>query len=171
MNSAPIYIRYVEFKDAELVLDWENNQENWAVSENDSPYSIYDVLVLIGELQDIRKVNQARWMICLSGSNKAIGNVDLTEIEFDKHESTVGILIADVIQRNKGYASLALELIERQAEELEINKLNCSIHSDNTASISLFEKNGFIKIGKLEKPAVKDGQNIDVLLFEKWLKK
>lgn len=171
MNSAPIYIRYIEFKDAEQVLDWENNQENWAVSENDSPYSIYDVLVLIGELQDIKKVNQARWMICLSSSDEAIGNIDLTEIEFNKHESTVGILIADELQRNKGYASLALQMIERQAEELEIIKLKCSIHSDNTASVSLFEKNGFIKVGKLNEPTVKNGQNIDVLLFEKWLKK
>ena len=171
MSSTSVFLRYVDTQDASLILDWENNQDNWAVSENDSAYSIYDILVLIEELQDIQKARQARWMICLPNSNDAIGNVDLTEIEFENKESTVGILIANDLHRKQGYASKALELVEKKAQELNLIKLKCTIHSDNEASIGLFEKNGFNKIGKLEESSLKNGQNIDVLLFEKWLEK
>ena len=171
MSDYSIYLRYIQTQDAALVLDWENNQENWAVSENDSPYSIYDILVLIGELQDIQRAKQARWMICSDLNNQAIGNVDLTEIDFENKVATVGILIAEKELRNKGYASQALVLIEKEANKLKIDKLTCSIHADNLASISLFLKNGFEKIGKQDAPDLKNDQYIDVILFEKWLKK
>ena len=53
MIKDEIYIRPVNHADAELILDWENNEENWSVSENDSPYSIGDIIVLIGELKNV----------------------------------------------------------------------------------------------------------------------
>ncbi len=171
MSDSSIFLRYIEAKDAKQVLDWENNEENWAVSENDSPYSIYDILVLIEELQDIQKAKQARWMICLSINNKAIGNVDLTEIDFKNKQATVGILIADKELRNKGFASEAIRLIEVEAVKIGVEKLVCTIHQSNKASIALFLKSGFKKIGLQKEPDLKEGDYIEALLFEKWLKK
>jgi len=171
MSDSSIFLRYIETKDAEQVLDWENNEENWAVSENDSPYSIYDILVLIGELQNIQKAKQARWMICSNIDEEAIGNVDLTEIDFENKQATVGILIADKETRNKGFASEALQLIEVEAMKLGVEKLNSTIHQSNKVSITLFLKSEFKKIGLQKESDLKDDEYIDVLVFEKWLKK
>ena len=159
MNKSSVYLRYIEVKDAELVLEW------------DSPYSIYDILVLIGELQNVSKAKQARWMICLSENDKAIGNVDLTEIDFNKMEATIGILIACKEYRRKGFASKAIKLIESKAVALNLKKLHCSVHKDNIGSCNLFIKNKFMKIGEKLELEFKGGAYIDILLLEKWLKK
>ncbi|MBL1280395.1 MAG: GNAT family N-acetyltransferase [Fluviicola sp.] len=171
MKEFSIYLRYVEAKDAALILDWENNEENWAVSENDSPYSLFDIHVLIGELQDIPNAKQARWMICLSENDEAIGNIDLTEIDFKKKEATVGILVACKEYRQKGIASKSLQLIEDESIRLGVEKFICSVHKDNLASCQLFLKNNFRKIGEKKEPNSSEDEYIDVLLFEKWLKK
>ncbi len=161
-NNNSIFIRKAIFEDAECILEWENNEENWRVSDNDSPYSIYDILVLIGELQDIQKVKQGRWMICLSETQEKIGCVDLTTIDFVKKTAEVGILIADKKNRRKGYALKSLICLEKKAVELGLTKLKCRIHSANTASVELFKKCDYQQLNKVEN---------GICFFEKWLKK
>ena len=148
--------------DAVLILDWENNVENWAVSENDSKYSLFDIVMLIGELQDIQKAKQGRWIICTTEDDAVIGCVDLTEVNFEENRAEVGILIAEKENRRKGYALQALQLIESKAEELDLNKLSCSIHSTNISSLELFKKNDYKQLDKISN---------DIYFFEKWLKK
>ncbi len=162
MENSSIYIRQVTIDDAKNILDWENNEENWGVSENDSPYTLYDIIVLIGELQNVVNAKQGRWMICLKENNQAIGCVDITGIDFETGVGDVGILIADKSFRKKGYASISLEQIEKEAFNLGLDKLTCSIHSSNIASINLFLKSGYMEIEK---------EKIGIRFFEKWLKK
>ncbi len=162
MQDSLLLIRKVTFKDADCILDWENNEENWAVSENDSKYSIFDIVALIGELQDVKNAKQGRWMICTKEGETPIGCVDLTGIDFENKTAEVGILIADKNHRRKGYALMSLQLIEEQAKELELNKLSCSIHSGNLASIDLFKKCGYQELVEETK---------EIYFFEKWLKK
>ena len=171
MIKDEIYIRPIDHADAELVLDWENNEENWSVSENDSPYSIIDILVLIGELQNVRKAKQGRWMICLPENGRPIGNVDLTEINFEDNSCSVGILIADKENRRKGYALMALQLIEEEALKLDLRKLRCTVHFDNMESVALFLKNNYKKIGIENPSSSKEDDYIEIIKFEKCLKK
>ncbi len=162
MENKSIFIRKVEFDDAEFILHWENNEENWAVSENSSPYSLFDIISLISELQDVRKAEQGRWMICSKESLFPIGCVDLTGIDFENKTAEVGILIADKEVRRLGFALKTLHLVEEQAKELGLDKLLCSIHSVNIASIELFKKCNYQQL---------DGKENGIYFFEKWLKK
>ena len=50
MTKRQVYIRYIDVMDAEHVLDWENNVEGWNVEENETPYSIFDILQLIHDI-------------------------------------------------------------------------------------------------------------------------
>jgi len=162
MLNDQLLIRKVTFKDADCILYWENNEENWAVSENDSKYSIFDIVALIGELQNVQNARQGRWMICVKGNESPIGCVDLTGIDFENNTADVGILIAEKNYRRKGYALMSLQLIEEEAKELGLKKLSCSIHSTNLASIRLFEKCGYQELV---------GETKEIYFFEKWLKK
>ena len=65
-------------------------------------------------------------------------------------ESKIGVLIADNNYRNKGYADESLKLLANYCKkELSILNLFSTIHTDNIASINLFEKNGFKEIKKI----------------------
>ena len=147
-NSENVYIRKIDFGDADDVLVWENDVENWRSSSNDSPYTILDIINLISELQDVAVAKQGRWIICGVSDDRTIGAVDLTEINFEKGIATVGVLVAKKDDREKGFATAGIKFLESEARGLGIKKLACTIHSDNYASIRLFEKLNFEKIGK-----------------------
>lgn len=171
MVNNPTYIRYVVMEDAPTILEWENNEEFWAVSENDSPYQLFDIQHLIMTLQKIDVARQARWMICLMETNQPIGCVDLTEINFEEKTATVGILISDRANRRKGYATSSLARIEEVAQDLKIKQLKCTIHEDNVQSVVLFEKSNYVKVGESIDNSDSRGAGKKIIELEKWLKK
>lgn len=163
-----IYLRYVSIADATTILEWENNEE-W--NSSGIHYSIYDIMQLIHELQDIERGKQARWMICDTDSDKAMGVVDLTEIDMKESEASVGVFIPDHSDRRKGHASAALLMLEDKAQEIGVQRLKATIALDNVKSQALFLKSGFTKIGETDKAYVNEGDYIKALIFEKCFEK
>lgn len=170
MNE-PIYIRPIDIPDALIVMQWENNPANWDASDNKSEYQLFDIVRMIEENQNIQRAKQARWMICDSVTDKQLGTVDLFDIDFDKKEAFIGVLIAEKENRQKGLASIAVKLVENEALKLELEKLKCVVHPGNKASVQLFEKRGFVKIGKTDRQFVNDGVYLEASIYEKWVKK
>ena len=169
--SLSIYIRPIDIPDALTVMYWENNPANWDASDNKSEYALYDIVRLIEELRDVNRAKQARWIICDASTDELIGTVDLFEIDFEKNEASVGVLVAEPANRGKGIASIALNLIEQEALKLGLNRLTCIIHPHNLASVRLFEKQGFGKIGITDDKFLNEGVYLEALIYEKWLKK
>lgn len=169
--SFSVYIRPIDIPDALSVMHWENNPANWDASDNKSEYALYDIVRLIEELRDVSYSKQARWIICTAPTDELIGTVDLFEIDFDKNEASVGVLVAEPTNRGKGIASIALNLIEQEALKLGLNRLTCIIHPHNHASVRLFEKQGFRKIGITDDKFLNEGVYLEALIYEKWLKK
>ena len=140
---AKVTLRELLPADFELLYQWENNPENWDVSETKKPFSKQEIKDFVNQEQNIKKHLQQRFMICLN--DIPIGCIDLFEYNSLLNKAGVGVLIADKENRNKGYAELALNLlINKCRNELSIVYLFCNIFKDNTASICLFEKCGFL---------------------------
>lgn len=141
--SDNIYLRNLTPSDASNLFDWENNQENWEVSNTEKLFTREDIEVFVSQPQDINLNQQLRFMICKNESNLPIGCIDLFDYDEGKCVG-VGILIADKKSRNKGYATDALKLlIEYCRNELQVAYIFCNIFINNNPSIRLFEKCGF----------------------------
>lgn len=153
--------------DAELILSWENDKENWEVSENDSLYTLEDIRNLITELKDPVVAGQARYMITTGNDN--LGAVDLFQIDFNEGKAGVGILIADKNNRRKGIALKALQLVEKKALALNVNYLTATIHTNNEPSLKLFEKAGYTKKQSAETTNLPNADYLQTILVEKWL--
>lgn len=164
-----LFIRPIEVADAQIVLNWENNVEGWNMSETSTLYTFFDILNLINDLQNVQTAKQGRWMICSPELREPLGVVDLTDIDFEVGVSGVGVMIADPMYRRRGLASKALKLLEIEAKNLKIHTLLSTILENNSASIQLFEKIGYEKIGATEEKYLVQGVYIQGLLFEKWL--
>lgn len=159
-----IALRLPVMSDAQTVLSWENNPENWEVSDNDSPYSIEDIERLIESFRDVNYPSQLRFMI--HSNEFLLGAVDIFDINYEKKSGAIGILIAENEFRRKGYATKALELVEEEAIKLGINRLSALIHRENEKSRRLFEKMGYLISSKVE-----SGGNANSILVEKWVEK
>jgi len=151
LSGKKIFLRTVRPTDADLLLNWENNKNNWEVSGTEKPYTKKEIIDFIFNQKDIYLDKQLRLMIgllSLSESEYAIGCIDLFDFSESNLKAGIGILI-DETHRKNGYASEALEVLIRYSfEVLNLKELFCSIYEENKSSLKLFKKSKFKIIGK-----------------------
>ena len=164
-----IYFRALEPEDVEQLLSWENETENWRLSNTAVPFSRHLMTSYIQSAQDIYAVKQVRLMIVEIASGETVGVVDLFDYEPIHQRAGVGILI-NQSKRKKGYALEALNLLETYAlNHVGIRNLYCSIHADNQASVNLFEKAAYQKVGERKAWFNVGGNWVDECLYQKLL--
>lgn len=135
-------LRSVESSDVDTILLWENDPELARYSDPHPPYSRAQIVQFIDNQQLGFKANgQLRLMIEVSGV--AIGAVDI--FDYDGRNAEVGILIYNNKMRRQGYATEALKSLIAAARSLDIEQLIAVIEPENSASIALFSRLGFVK--------------------------
>ncbi|MBW6481762.1 MAG: GNAT family N-acetyltransferase [Vicingaceae bacterium] len=144
LANQKIFLREVILTDVPILLDWENDVENWEVSSTTAPFSKEEIVFFAASNQHIFTHSQMRFMICLEGNHKPIGCIDLFDYDAELKKAGVGILIGEKELRNKGFATQALNLLL----QLSFNKFNlvtvfAEIDKNNSSSICLFEKCNF----------------------------
>lgn len=141
--SNHIYLRNILASDVLNIFEWENNPENWEISNTEKQFSLQEIEEFVNQPQDINLTQQIRFIICINETNTPIGCIDLFEYELEKSVG-VGILITEKADRNKGYATEALKLlIDYCRNELRVAHIFCNIFINNKPSIRLFESCGF----------------------------
>lgn len=166
LKSDKVSLRAVEPTDLEILLRWENNPEYWRVSNTLTPFSKELLEQYVNSAQDIYTVKQIRLMIDETESGKTVGAIDIFDFEPRHQHAGTGILI-DADFRKKGYAQAAIQLTKKYAlNVVGIRNLSANILEDNEASIRLFEKAGFEKIGRRKK-WFHDGEKwLDELIYQ-----
>ncbi len=144
LTGNTIKLRALEPTDVELLYNWENNSDIWAVSNTLVPFSRFILEKYIAESHmDIFQTKQLRLMIDYAGADKTetVGAIDLFDFDPMNERAGIGILISEQKYMNRGFASEALELlINYSFNILQLHQLFCHIDSDNEVSIKLFEK-------------------------------
>lgn len=149
MKYKEINLRALEPEDLELLYAWENNESYWVISNTVVPFSKY---ILKRYLEDshrnIYETGQLRLMIDHIHDKKTVGTIDIFEFDPFHKRAGVGILIAYEEYRRKGLASMSLKcLTDYCFNTLQLHQLFCSILGNNTESMDLFKKQGFVQSG------------------------
>lgn len=146
-----VYLRPLQIGDAAILLEWENRKENWVFNDQNSPLVLRDLEEYILQEKDFHLDKQWRLMVC-HFDHSPIGTADLFDYNREHREVGIGILIADDINRRKGSASEAVQLLTDYCFEVfGIQKINCSIMEENKASLNLFQKLGFVEVTRDDK--------------------
>ena len=152
MKYKEIKLRALEPEDLELLYEWENNNENWIISNTVSPFSKYTLKRYIeNSHKNIYEIGQLRLMIDHIADKKTIGTIDIFDFDSYHKRAGIGLLIATENYRKKGYGTMALTfLIDYCFRTLQLHQLYCNILENNIKSIDLFKKLGFKEIGRKE---------------------
>ncbi len=167
-----IKLRAVEPSDLDVLYNWENDPENWIVSNTTVPFSKHLLQKYIeGTQTDIYEARQLRLMIDRleppAGEQATIGIIDLFDFDPLHRRAGVGILIARKEYRMKGIASEALSiLIDYAFGSLQLHQLFCNVSEDNSASLKLFKKFDFLKTGMKRDWIRSNNEWINVLLLQ-----
>lgn len=148
LKGKQLYLRALEPQDLDFLYQLENDTSIWEISGTLRPYS-KNVLKLYLENahRDIYEVKQLRLCICNKDDN-CVGLIDLFDFDPKNRRAGVGLVISNPDDRNKGWGAEAISLLcEYAFSTLDLHQLYANILEDNLASIHLFEKLGFEKIG------------------------
>ena len=149
IEGEKICLRALEPEDVELMYRWENDASVWAVSGTIAPFSRHQLQRFLDEQQfDLQQTRQQRLIIETRTEGRAVGALDLFEIDLLNRRAGVGILIAEPDDRGCGYGADALEAVARYAREvLGLQQLWCNIGANNKASRALFQACGYAECG------------------------
>lgn len=149
LESDVVRLRALEPEDVDILYKWENDTNIWKVSNTIAPFSRYILRKFIeSQRDDIFETRQMRLIIEERENKRAVGTIDLFDIDPYNRRAGVGILIYDKKDKCQGYASSALQLIIRYSFMiLNLNQLYCNILFDNSPSLNLFRSKGFSIIG------------------------
>jgi diamine N-acetyltransferase len=148
MKGEDINLRALELKDADFMYELENRMQLWHLSNTRIPVSKLRIEDFI-ERSSNDLLSDHQWRICIeeNSSGECVGFLDFFDYDPVHLRAFIGIIITDEKQ-NKGYASQALELIlPYAAKTLRLHQLAAEVLELNEASIRLFEKAGFKKVG------------------------
>ncbi len=151
METLPfVHLRAIEPEDLDTLYGIENDPSVWNVSTTNVPYSRYALYEYVATSKnDIYSDRQVRMMI-EDKQHYVVGIVDVIDFDPSHLRAEVGIVIRHEL-RNKGYALATMNIIKKYAfNVLHLHQLYVCIDIENTDSIKLFEKSGFVKAGELK---------------------
>lgn len=168
LKGKHIYLRALEPTDLDFIHEIENDESIWEISNTETPFSKYLLSKYIEEsYKDIYEVKQLRLVIS-DYNDIPLGFIDLFDFDFRNKRAGIGILIKNSTDRKKGIGSEALELLmDYSFSRLNLHQLYCNITEDNKASIKLFSKHGFNKIGLKKDWTVVNGSFKNEYLYQK----
>lgn len=168
LKGDTIYLRALEPNDLEFVYVMENDQSIWEVSNTQTPYSRFLIKQYLENAhQDIYEAKQLRLAICQDQDFPALGLIDLFDFDPQNNRAGVGIVIQAATNRNQSIGSEALGLLIRYAfYNLNLHQLYANIATENAASMALFTKFGFQKIGVKKDWTFVNGSYKDEALFQ-----
>jgi len=168
LKGENIYLRALEPNDLEFVYAMENDQSIWGVSNTQTPYSRFLVKqYLENAQQDIYEAKQLRLAICQDEDFPALGLIDLFDFDPKNNRAGIGIVIQGQENRKQNIGSEALSLLIRYAfYHLNLHQLYANIGTENEASLALFAKFGFEKIGTKKDWILVNGQYQDEAIFQ-----
>lgn len=143
LKGENLMLRPVEMKDVDSLYHWENDPENWLVSNTITPFSKFFLeQYVVGAQNDIYADRQLR-LIIEDNEGRTCGAIDL--FDFDPHHRRAGIgILIEAESRGKGLGTEALQLvIDYAANVLNLHQLHCTIDHDNEKSLRLFQRMGF----------------------------
>lgn len=170
IQGEKLRLRAPEFDDIPVIYRWENDPEIQIFSLVRTPVSIYAIeQYILSSDQDPFVAKQVRFMAETIENPVPVGHIDLYDIDARHRRAGIGIL-TDKAHRSSGYATEMLALITGWCKtELELHQLWCKISADNTKSLELFLRAGFVETGRKKEWLREDGQWVDEVFMQKLL--
>lgn len=164
IEGKKIYLRAMEYTDMECFKDMLNDPD---ISSNVVGWSfpVSDVEQNNWFEQAVKDQKNKRFTIVMKESNKAVGMVTLTNIDWHNRSATHGIKLHPSCPKRQGIATDAvMTLMQYAFEEVNLNRLNGSWITYNLASKKLYEKCGWYVEGIKKQAIYRNGEYHDLAI-------
>lgn len=165
MNET-VYLRAFEYSDLNLLNTIRNDNSLFQTTGGNKYYisSEYDKKWIEDKI--FNNYHQLYLMICCKESNKPIGYICATNIDYINRKAEIGGIVIAPEHNSKGFGTGAAGLfVEHLFEELGLNMLYAFVKEDNMATPKLFEYFGGRKEGEIRDFIFKQNRYYNTYIF------
>lgn len=160
------YLREIERKDIPKINEWRNNEDliaflgaPYRFINSEVDYKWYDSYML-------SRHNTVRCVIVDKENDAVIGLISLINIDNINRSCTIGIMIGETKARGKGAGTFAMKkMIEHAFYNLNMERVELTVLTDNKNALKLYEKVGFTCEGTKRNCVYKQGTYKDMKIM------
>jgi len=160
-----IYLSPMNLEDAEIFTKWLND---FNVSDYTGRSS--GLMTVNAEkewLNNALNSGESLFSIIKLENDKLIGNTGLMKIDNIRRTATLGIMIGESENMNKGYGTEALKLLlDYGFNYLNLNNIMLEVFEFNKRAIRAYQKAGFKEIGRRRKAYFLNGKYYDEIYMD-----
>ena len=94
IKGTTVSLRPTTISDTDLILNWENDKENWLISDTTKPYTAEEIKEFINSQTDIYCDKQLRLIIDTNHAYAStIGCIDLFNYDHEAKTAGIGVII------------------------------------------------------------------------------
>lgn len=158
-------LRELERKDIEEINKWRNDKE--LIEKLVAPYRYINSDVDVMWFQQYMSSRNSNVRCAIVDSEDLIvGLVSLTDIDYLNQSADFRLMVGEKKNRGKGIGTFAvMEMLQHAFSNLNLNRVELTVLSDNEVAKNLYEKCGFVYEGKKRKSNYKNGKFVDILIY------
>jgi RimJ/RimL family protein N-acetyltransferase len=173
LTSGSVYLRPAERDDLPLFVRWLNDERTSRTLALRSPISLALEEGWFGRLLERHGGDVWHFVICRVDDGRAVGAIDLHDVDHVNGSAGLGIVIGDPADTNHGYGSDALRaLVAFALGELRLERVWLDVYDYNERARRVYERVGFVHEGTLRRALYRAGEFHDVdrmsILREEW---
>ena len=141
-------IRALEPEDIDYVFALENDPSTWRSGTLLAPISRHTITQMVTITPSIAESAQVRFVLHDHPNQEPLGLFDLFNIDLINQNASIGLIIYPEENRNCGFATEALALLEHYAfQHVQLHSLYAEIFAENIPSLKLFLSANYEVIG------------------------
>lgn len=159
------HLREIERRDIPIINKWRNDPE--LISSLGAPFRYIGPEV--DEAWFDSYLNNRRQNVrcaIIDDNDKVLGVVYLTNIDHLHRSAEFSVMVGEVDCRGKGIGSFAVkEMLDHAFFNLNLNRIELSVLTNNAAAVRLYEKHGFVREGIKRQARFKNGEYNDIYIY------
>ena len=158
-----VYLRPAERTDVPLFVRWLTDARTTRNLAIRSPISLATEERWFEDLLEHHGRDRWHFVICRLSDDRAVGVIDLHEIDLTNGGAGLGIVIGEETDRGQGYGGDALDtLIDFGFEELRLERVWLDVYDGNPDARRLYERVGFVREATFRHGMYRGGRFEDV---------
>lgn len=158
-------LREIERRDLPVINSWRNDEE--LISHLGAPFRYIGPEVDDSWFEAYLK-NRSSAVRCAVTDNSdiALGVVYLTSVDSVNRSAVLSVMVGGIENRSHGVGSFAVkEMLRHAFNNLNLNRVELSVLTENVPAIRLYEKLGFVREGVKRQARFKNGRYADLAVY------
>jgi RimJ/RimL family protein N-acetyltransferase len=158
-----VFLRPAERTDIPLFVRWLSDARTTRGLELRSPIGLAMEERWFEDLLDHHGRDRWLFVICDRADGRALGSLDLHELDLTNGGAGMGIQIGDPVDRSRGFGGDAISvLLDFAFDELRLERVWLDVFDDNPDARRLYERLGFVHEATFRHGLYREGRFHDI---------